>query len=377
MGKDYYKILGVSRDASETELKKAYRKMALKFHPDKNKSPDAEDKFKEVSEAYEVLSDKDKRAVFDKYGEEGLKAGGGAGGPGPDFGTAFSNGGGPQTFTFTSFGGDDARATFSRVFGTNSPFAAFFGGDGGMDMDMEMDGGSPPNHNGSGFQSFSTGPGMGGLGGFGPMGGMYQRQGMGQGMGPGGMSFGGGSSGRRSPQDSTVTRKLPLTLEELARGCTKKMKINKTIQSETGETRQEDKILTVEVKPGWKAGTKITFPKEGNQRRGVVPADVVFVVEEKAHSSLKRDGNNLHHTARISLKEALCGFTVSVPTVEGSTLRMKFDNPVSPSYVHHISNRGMPISKSPSERGDLIVHFDIDFPSTLTAEQKASLQKIL
>eukprot|EP00117_Sycon_ciliatum_P012645 scpid97536/ scgid0859/ DnaJ homolog subfamily B member 4; Heat shock 40 kDa protein 1 homolog; Human liver DnaJ-like protein len=151
MGKDYYKILGVSRDASESDIKKAYRKMALKFHPDKNKDPGAEDKFKEISEAYEVLSDSDKRAVYDKYGEEGLKAGGGGGGspsgPGADFGSAFGNGG------RTSFGGDDARATFSRVFGTDNPFASLFGD--GFDMDTS---GSPPrgsmNGGASQFQSF-------------------------------------------------------------------------------------------------------------------------------------------------------------------------------------------------------------------------------
>ena len=82
MGKDYYGVLGVAKDASEEEIKKAYRKMALRFHPDKNKESDAEEKFKEIGEAYEVLSDKDKREVYDRYGEEGLRRGGG-GGAGP------------------------------------------------------------------------------------------------------------------------------------------------------------------------------------------------------------------------------------------------------------------------------------------------------
>ena len=363
MGKDYYKILGVSRDASEKDIKKAYRKMALKYHPDKNKSAGAEDKFKEVSEAYEVLSDQDKRAVFDKYGEEGLKAGGGSG-PNPDFSSGFGGAGshGPYSFTSTSFGADDARATFSRVFGNNNPFAAFFGGDGEVDMETS---GSPPN---GGFQSFSMGPGMSGLGG------MSQSQGF----GPGGMSFGhGGHSGRSSPQDSTIMRNLPLSLEDLARGCTKKLKISKTIMSETGQERQEDKILTVEVKPGWKAGTKITFPQEGNQRPGVVPADIVFVVQEKSHTTLRRDGNDIHHTAKLTLKESLCGCTLAVPTLEGSTLRMKFDNPISPTFEHRVPGRGMPIRMSPNQRGDLIVHFDIEFPKTLSNEQKSTLQRVL
>ena len=100
MGRDYYAILGVSRDAGADDVKKAYRKMALKFHPDKNKAEDAEERFKEIAEAYEVLSDQDKRATYDQYGEEGLRPGGGGGGEsrsrrssttaGPTFGRHFS-----------------------------------------------------------------------------------------------------------------------------------------------------------------------------------------------------------------------------------------------------------------------------------------------
>lgn len=116
MGKDYYKILGVSRDASEQDLKKAYKKMALKYHPDKNKSPGAEEKFKDIAEAYEVLSDPQKREVFDKYGEEGLK------GTGPAPGSAnFQDFHMPEGFTTFTFHGDP-KATFSSVFGDEDPF---------------------------------------------------------------------------------------------------------------------------------------------------------------------------------------------------------------------------------------------------------------
>ncbi len=125
MGKDYYKVLGLSRGASEDDVKKAYRKMALKFHPDKNKSPGAEEKFKEVAEAYEVLSDKKKREVYDKYGEEGLRgAGGGGGGPGR---SAQSG----ANFSYTFHG--DPRATFAEFFGTSNPFESFFNLHPGMD----------------------------------------------------------------------------------------------------------------------------------------------------------------------------------------------------------------------------------------------------
>merc|ERR1711971_1417814 len=123
MGKDYYKILGIAKGASEDDVRKAYRKMALKFHPDKNKSAGAEEKFKEIAEAYEVLSDKRKRDIYDKYGEEGLKGGGGSGGGGFDTHNN-NNNNNNNTFTYTFHG--DPRATFAEFFGTDNPFENFF-----------------------------------------------------------------------------------------------------------------------------------------------------------------------------------------------------------------------------------------------------------
>lgn len=113
MGKDYYKILGVSRDSTDDQIKKGYRKMALKYHPDKNKAPDAVEKFKEIAEAFEVLKDKDKRAIYDKYGEEGLKGH-------PSFGGCAGQGM-PAGFTTFTFGGDPFK-TFKDFFGDEDPF---------------------------------------------------------------------------------------------------------------------------------------------------------------------------------------------------------------------------------------------------------------
>ena len=115
MGKDFYKVLGLNKSATEDDIKKAYRKMALKYHPDKNKSPGAEEKFKEIAEAYEVLSDPKKKQIYDVHGEQGLRGGGSGGGSqGPH-----------ENFTYTYHG--DPRATFEAFFGTSSPFASFFG----------------------------------------------------------------------------------------------------------------------------------------------------------------------------------------------------------------------------------------------------------
>lgn len=119
MGKDYYKILGIARGASDEDIKKAYRKLALKYHPDKNKEAGAEEKFKEVAEAYEILSDPKKKEIFDKYGEEGLKMGAGGGGPGPGGSTGSSPGGGFNSYTWSG----DPNETFRMFFGSSNPFA--------------------------------------------------------------------------------------------------------------------------------------------------------------------------------------------------------------------------------------------------------------
>ena len=147
MGKDYYKILGVAKTAKDDEIKKAYRKLALKWHPDKNKNAGAEEKFKEISEAYDVLSDKEKREIFDKYGEEGLHGAppSGADGMNMNFG-----GGAPgfRTFVFTS---GNARDTFARAFGDDDEFADIIGGLGGFNFFSDRGGRRPgPKSNGMG-----------------------------------------------------------------------------------------------------------------------------------------------------------------------------------------------------------------------------------
>ena len=329
MGKDYYKILGVGRNASEADIKKAYRNLALRYHPDKNKSPDAEDKFKEVSEAYEVLHDQEKRDIYDKYGEEGLKAGGG-GGPGP---------GG---FTYSFHG--DPRETFRAFFGTDDPFSNMLGGG----MFGGMFGG------GSNGMMFNFGDQMD-----------VDRDGP--------SSF---MRGSRQAQDPPIEKDLFVSLEEVLRGCTKKLKVTRKV-SNGAEVRTEDKILSIEVKKGWKAGTRITFPKEGDQMPGRIPADIVFTVRDKPHPYLKRDGCNVVYVAKMSLRDALCGGMVSVPTPEGKTVEVLLDTVVSPSYIKTLPGMGMPLPRNPNKKGDLVIQFDIKFPRHLNADSKELLYNAL
>ncbi|GLJ45300.1 hypothetical protein SUGI_0953390 [Cryptomeria japonica] len=338
MGIDYYNILSVSKNATDEDLKKAYRKLAMKWHPDKNPNnkKEAEAKFKQISEAYDVLSDPQKRAIYDQYGEEGLK------GQVPPPTSGFVNGGGgggPNVFRFNPRSADDI---FAEFFG-GSPFGMPGGGFGGS--------------RGSRFPDSI-------FGGFGPGESVF------------GTSFNEGAQAapRKAPP---VENKLPCTLEELYNGSTRKMKISRNIADASGKTLPVEEILTIEVKPGWKKGTKITFPEKGNEQPNVLPADLVFVIDEKPHDVYKRDGNDLIMTQKITLAEALAGYTVNLVTLDGRNLSIPITDVISPGYEKVVPREGMPITKDHGKRGNLRIKFDIKFPSRLTSEQKAGIKRIV
>ena len=347
MGKDYYKVLGTAKGATDDEIKKAYRKMALKYHPDKNKSKGAEEKFKEIAEAYEVLSDKKKREIYDTYGEEGLK-GGSAGGNCP----------GGQNFSYTFSG--DPNAIFREFFGNNDPFASFFSmGNVHENMDVDDDG----------FSSFSS---MGGMNGPGVRLGGNRRA----------FSFTPHDSPhhhqKTATKDAPIIKDLYVSLEEIKTGVTKKMKITRNIVSLDGKSKKEEKVLTVNIKPGWKEGTKVTFKEEGDQVPGKTPADIVFVIKDKDHSTFKRDGSNIIYTSKITLKEALTGTVIDVPTLSSQPLTLNFiNNIISPQTVKRIPGHGLPKPKEPSSKGDLIVNFDIQFPNHITPDTRDILADVL
>ncbi|KAJ7945958.1 DnaJ subfamily B member like [Quillaja saponaria] len=267
MGMDYYNLLKVNRNASDEDLKRAYKRIAMIWHPDKNplKKSEAEAKFKQISEAYDVLSDPQKRQIYDLYGYK-------------------------DGFFRTSNG------------------AAF------------------------------------------------------------------GRTGRKAPAVESV---LPCHLEELYKGVKKKMKISRTVYDAFGKLRNVEEILTIEINPGWKKGTKITFAEKGNQELGVIPADLIFLVDEKPHALYKRDGNDLVIIQEITLLEALTGKTLYITTLDGRNKMIPLLDIIKPGGEMVVPNEGMPISKEPGKKGNLIIKFDVKYPSRLTPEEKSDLRRVL
>ncbi|MEQ2182269.1 hypothetical protein GOODEAATRI_020591, partial [Goodea atripinnis] len=333
-GKDFYKVLGVLPESNEDEIKKAYRKMALKFHPDKNSDPDAEEKFKEIAEAYEILTDPQKRSIYDHFGEEA--------GQGNVSRHNFQN---------------DPHATFSSFF-HNSDHFDIFGSDPDGDDDL--------------FNAFRRST-FTHLGGFAD----YEA---------------GLRKGARHLSGEAVVHDLPVTLEEVMYGCTKQMKITRSrLNSDGRSLRTEEKVLNVVVQKGWKAGTRITFPREGDETPNSPPADITFILRDQDHPQYKRDGSNIIFTAQITLKEAsrtnfisplfslqaLCGCTLNVPTLDNRMMPLPCSNIIKPGEVRRLRGEGLPLPKSQSQRGDLVVEFQVLFPDRIPPQSREIIKHSL
>lgn len=143
------------------------------------------------------------------------------------------------------------------------------------------------------------------------------------------------------------------------------------------QTTEEEETLTINVKPGWKKGTKITFEGMGNERPGSYPADMSFVIAEKRHAFFKWEGDDLEMTVEIPLLKALTGCTISVPLLGGEAMSLEIDDVVSPGYERIIQGQGMPNPKDDDKRGDLKVKFLVEFPTQLTDQQRSDVCRIL
>ena len=365
------------------------RKAALKYHPDKNKdNPNASEKFKEVSQAYEILSDPEKRKVYDQYGLEFLLRGGQQAPPGAQEGPGgmpfegmpggFGMGGmpgGSRTFHFsTGGGGNNGGFNFSDP---NSIFSQFFkSGGAGMGDDDDI------------FSQFLGGS-------TGSMGGMGPRPSPGRSASSRFKESRGQRHRTKTPEVTTVEKPLMVTLEQLYSGTHKKMNIKrKTYDESTGKQRAEEKILEMDIKPGMKAGSKFRFKGWGDQDEGGTQ-DLVFVLNEvsivylfppftiinsllqKDHPTFRRESDNLRLTLEVSLKESLTGWSKPVTTIDGRQVSVSHGGPTQPGHEIMYPELGMPKPKKPSERGDMIVQIKVKFPPTLTTTQKGQLRDIL
>lgn len=330
--KDYYKELGVDKAADADTIKKAYRKLALKEHPDRG--GDAE-KFKAIGEAFAVLSDEQKRAEYDEARARGTGMPGAGGFPPRGQAGGFAPGGGPG-FAY-SFGGDvDPHEIFASFFGS---MGGMPGGMGGMRMNGMEGMGRPQPRTRAG----SAGP-------------QFR------------------SPAARAP--ALVTHELRLSLEELMTGCVKKMRVTRTRAGQP-----DSKLLEIEVKPGWKAGTKITFPGEGDQLGGPgTPAgDIQFVVAEKPHARFKRVGNDLEAETRATLKDVVRGSEVELAHVLPSQppLRATLDQVQleGSRQIIRFPGRGMPVAKG-GKPGDAVLVVKFAMPS-LSSEQREQICAVL
>ena len=340
--RDYYEILGISKGASAAEIKKAYRKKAIEFHPDKN--PDdkgAEAKFKEAAEAYEILSDGNKKARYDQYGHQAFENGGGGG---------FGGGGMNMEDIFSQFGD-------------------IFGGGGG------------------GFSGFGGG-------------------------------FGGG--GQRRVKGSNLRIRVKLTLEEIANGVEKKIKVRRKVQApgttyktcttchgsgqvtriantilgrmqtsapcnvcggagETIDKKPEDadaqglkvseETVSIKIPAGVVDGMQLKVSGKGNSAPGNgISGDLLVAIEEEVHEKLQREGDNLHYDLYISFPDAVLGTSQEIDTVTGK-VRIKVEAGVQSGKILRLRGKGIP-SINGYGKGDLLVHVNVWTPKTLNKQQK-------
>ncbi len=349
MKKDYYEVLGIDKSAGTDQIKKAYRKKAIEYHPDKNPGDkEAEEKFKLAAEAYEVLSDPNKKARYDQYGHAAFDNGGGFGGGGMNM--------------------DDIFNQFGDIFGSA------FGG------------------------------GFGGFGGF------------------------GGGNGQRRVKGSNLRIKVKLTLEEIANGVEKKIKVKRKVQAkgvtyktcptcngagqvmkitntilgrmQTASTCHtcsgsgqiidskpnhadahgmimEDDAVSIKIPAGVVDGMQLKVSGKGNDAPGgnSIPGDLIVAIEEIEHETLKREGENLHLDLYISFAEAALGTSKDIDAVNGK-VRIKLEEGIQSGKILRLKGKGIPSINSYGT-GDLLVHVNVWTPKNLTKEQQQFFEKSL
>ncbi|XP_043598679.1 dnaJ homolog subfamily B member 13-like [Bombus pyrosoma] len=178
-------------------------------------------------------------------------------------------------------------------------------------------------------------------------------------------------------KEEPLIKTLYLTLLEVFLGGIKKMKIQRLVLVGDDKTKTvtKEKILTIPIKPGIPTGTRIVFPEEGDQGPTKIPADVIFITEDRPHETFRREGSDLHMTVDIFLREALTGTVVTVNTLDDRTLRIPLTSVITPDYKKYVPGQGLPLPESPKKRGSLVISFNIEYPVYLPVSNKNYIKR--
>ncbi|XP_057978800.1 dnaJ protein homolog 2-like [Malania oleifera] len=347
----YYDTLGVSKNANQEELKKAYRKAAIKNHPDKGGDPE---KFKELAQAYEVLSDPEKREIYDQYGEDALKEGMGGGSASHDpfgifesfFGGGVFGGGGSSRGKRQKQGDDvvhSLKVSLEDLYnGTSKKLS--------LSRNVLC-----PKCKGKGSKS-----------------------------GASGRCYGCHGTGMK-----ISTRQIgPGMIQQMQHVCPECRGSGEVIserdrcpQCKGNKVTQEKKVLEVHVDKGMQHGQKVVFEGQADEAPDTITGDIVFVLQLKDHPKFKRKFDDLYIEHSLSLTEALCGFQFALTHLDGRQLLIK-SNPgeiIKPGQYKAINDEGMPHHQRPFMKGRLFIHFNVDFPDSgvLSPDQCQVLEKVL
>ncbi|MHA7100040.1 molecular chaperone DnaJ [Roseivirga pacifica] len=343
--RDYYEILGVSKGATEEELKKAYRKLAIKFHPDKNPDdPTAEDKFKEAAEAYEVLSNKDKRAQYDRFGHDGMRGGFGGQGGGMNM--------------------DDIFSQFGDIFGGGgSPFESFFGGGGGgrrqrkgsnlrIKLKLNLD-------------EIANG--------------VEKKIKVNRLVEAAGVTYKtcptcGGSGQQKKVVNTMLGQMVSASTCSTCNGAGKTIDKRPPGVDSTGLEMSEE-IIPIKIPAGVSDGIQLSMSGKGNMAPGGgIPGDLLIVIEEIEHEDLKRDGNNIVYDLYVSFIDAALGGSMEVPTIDGK-VRIKVEPGTQSGKILRLRGKGIK-DLNGYGKGDQLIHVNVWTPKKLSSEEEAILEKL-
>ena len=364
MKKDFYETLGVAKTASQDEIKKAYRKVAMQYHPDRNPGDKpAEEKFKEAAEAYEILSDADKRAQYDRFGHNAFAQGRGGGSGG------FSGGG---------MNMDDIFSQFGDIFGEESPFGGLFGGSqrrsGGSGRSRgvrgsnlrikiklnyeEMAKGASKTVKVKKHVACTTCTGSG----------AKDKNSM--------QTCGscGGSGQVRKVQNTFLGQMQTVTTCPTCNGEGSTITNKCTVCKGEGRVYGEETV-TIEIPAGVQEGMQLSMNGKGNAgERGGANGDLIILIEEEAHAELHRDGLNVAYDLHLTFPEAVFGTNVEVPTIDGKA-KIKIPPGTQSGKIFRLKGKGFPAVNS-YEKGDQLIHVNIWTPQHVNSDEKSMLEKM-